>query len=943
MLTFLKRVSVFGVLLICIAPITVLGNEQTHPESIAFDRASVHDPSIIKAKDGTYYVFGSHIAVAKSNDLSNWNSIVDSEYQTPENNPIYGDLSANLAESFEWAGEDDADSTGGFAVWAPDIFWNKDYVWEDGSTGAYMLYYSVSSTYIRSAIGIAVSKDIEGPYEYSDTIMYSGYTNNESYDDNSDVNKHWENTNISNLIDEGIIGDVNPDWFTEEGNFNNALYTNAIDANILYDENGDLFMTYGSWSGGTFILELDKETGTPIYPGEDGETSDGRMIDRYFGTKIAGGFGRSGEGTYAVYDEETGYYYLYITYGGLASDGGYQMRQFRSENIEGPYVDAAGNEAVFPDSFDIGVGNFPGNDDHKEIGNKMMGNFLFKRDYGEEGAGIGTGYMAPGHNSYLIDEKLGKEFIVTHTRFPQEGEMHQVRVHQMFKNSDDWPVPAPYHYAGEGIEAVAEPDVIGNYKFVNHGKEITGELTESTWVKLNDDHSISGAVSGTWELYDDYRVELTVEDKTYDGVFIRQYDPTSEKWVMTFSAMSNEGVVVWGSRTETRDDQEIVDSIKQELSESIPERAISDLDLPTLGTQGAEISWESSHPEVISPEGDVNRPPFESDDARVELTAIITLGEVTETLTLTITVPAREQGGLTAYYDFSDGFSDRTGNHEDATITGDRINNTGGEITFADGIVGQAAKFNGQSGLKLADGLIASNQYSISLWMKPEEITEFTTTFFGTRTENNWISLVPNAQNVTKVWAHNGDDWYDATSDSIIPTEEWTHFAFTVDEGKATVYINGEEKFSNDNFPNIFTTEDAQFSLGVNFWDTPFKGLMDEVRVYDGFVLAVEEVHSLYENPALEEENDTPGNEDETDDGTDGDGSKEGEKGNDVEDPKSNVDKAGDDGNVSDDEKQGGTLPETATNRYNWLLLGLVLSTIGGSVLLLKKRSNTIN
>ncbi|UOQ49749.1 family 43 glycosylhydrolase [Gracilibacillus caseinilyticus] len=861
MITSWKKVSIIGLLLILTLPITVLGDEQEGP--INFDRASVHDPSIIKAKDGTYYVFGSHIAVAESNDLSNWNSIVDQEYQTPENNPIYGNLSENLAESFEWAGEDDADSTGGYAVWAPDIFWNKDYVWEDGSTGAYMLYYSVSSTYIRSAIGIAVSKNVEGPFEYTDTIMYSGFTNKESYDANSDVNKHWENTNISELIEDGTIKEANPDWFTEEGNFNNALYTNAIDANILYDENGDLYMTYGSWSGGTYILELDKETGTPIYPGEDGTTEDGRMIDRYFGTKIAGGYGRSGEGTYAVYDEETGYYYLYITYGGLASDGGYQMRQFRSESIDGPYVDAAGNEAVFPESFDNGVGNFPGNDDHKNIGNKMMGNFLFKRDYGEEGTGIGTGYMAPGHNSYLIDEELGKEFIVTHTRFPQEGEMHQVRVHQTFKNSDEWPVPTPYHYAGEEIEAVSEADVTGDYKYINHGKEITGELTESTWVQLNEDHTLSGAVTGTWELYDDYRVAITVDDKTYDGVFIRQYDPTSEEWVMTFSAMSDEGVVIWGSHTESKDDQEVVDGVKQELSESLPERAISDLNLPTMATQGTEITWESSHPELISTEGVVHRPSSDSEDANVELTATISLGEVTETFTVTVTVPAREEGGLSAYYDFSDGFSDRSGNQEDATVTGDRINNTGGEITFAEGIAGQAAKFDGTSGLKLANGLIASDQYSISLWMKPEEITEFTTAFFGARTENNWISVVPNAQSVTKVWAHNGDDWYDAASDSIIPAGEWSHFAFTVDEGKATVYINGEEKFSDGNFPDVFTTENAQFSLGVNFWDTPFKGLMDEVRVYDGLVLPAEEVQALYDNPGAEEEDDSEDKEDE--------------------------------------------------------------------------------
>lgn len=831
-------------------PGSALGSEQTsNAEPIEFRNASVHDPSIIKdPKTGTYYVFGSHIDGAKSTDLVNWDKFTNG-YTTP-NNKVYGDLSANLSESFEWAGENDADSKGGYAVWAPDVFWNKHYVNEDGTKGAYMIYYSVSSTYIRSAIGIAVSKNIEGPFKYVDTIMYSGFTNKDAYDRNSEVNKHWENTNIEDLVEEGHIDGVNPNWFTESGEYNNKLYTNAIDANILQAENNKLYMTYGSWSGGTFILELDKKTGLPKYPGKDGETKDGRMVDRYFGTKIASGYGRSAEGTYAVYDKETDYYYLYITYGGLASDGGYQMRQFRSKNPDGPYVDAKGNPAVFPESFDIGVGNFPGNDDHKDIGNKMMGNFLFKRDLGEPGTGNGIGYLSPGHNSYLIDQELGKEFIVTHARFPEQGEMHEVRVHQTFKNKDDWPVPTPYRYAGETIKKVSETDVAGDYKYINHGKEITGELTESTWITFNRDHTISGAVTGTWELYGNYRAKVTIDNEgTYDGVFIRQYDPVSQSWVMTFSAMSDEGIVVWGSHVEASSDQELVKAVKQELSTSLPSTVISSFTLPKVAARGAEITWESSNPEIISTEGVVTRPDFGSEDAVVDLTATIKMGDAIETITVSITVIAKAEGGLSAFYDFNDGFKDRSGNKGEATVTGDRLNNTGGQITFADGVAGQAAKFNGSSGMRLADGLITGDTYTVSLWVKPDQITEFTTAFFGAETSNNWISIVPKTSwGNTMVWSHNGDTWYDAVTDKTIPAGEWTHLAFTVNEGNAVLYMNGEAKYTGGSFPNVFTSLDAVFGLGVNYWDTPFKGLMDEVRVYDGVALPAEEVQSLYEN-----------------------------------------------------------------------------------------------
>lgn len=137
------------------------------PEATApvFSNVSVHDPSVVKDGD-TYYVFGSHIEAAESQDLMNWSTFTNG-YKTPDN-VLYGDLSANLAESFSLGRENDSDSKGGFSVWAPDVFWNTDYVNEDGTKGAYMMYYSTSSTYIRSAIGYAVSQNIKGPYTYGE-------------------------------------------------------------------------------------------------------------------------------------------------------------------------------------------------------------------------------------------------------------------------------------------------------------------------------------------------------------------------------------------------------------------------------------------------------------------------------------------------------------------------------------------------------------------------------------------------------------------------------------------------------------------------------------------------------------------------------------------------------------------------------------------------------
>ena len=834
---FVRRFTL-AIIIALLIPGTVLGNgvgkqvsqpnqnsnkphQDEQAEAPDFQDVSVHDPSIIKEGD-TYYVFGSHIEAAKSTDLKNWTRFTNG-YTSP-NNVLYGDFSENLAGSFAWAGENDSDSKGGFAVWAPDVFWNKDYTNDDGSKGAYLMYYSASSTYIRSAIGFAVSKNIEGPYMYEDTIVYSGFTKNEAYDADSKVNKKWTNTNIKSLIDDGTLKGERSGWFNNNGSFANSNFPNAIDANMFYDEEGKLWMSYGSWSGGIFMLEIDKTTGKAIYPGEDGTTSDGRLVDRYFGTKIAGGFGKSGEGPYVVYDKKTDYYYLYVTYGWLGADGGYNMRQFRSTSPDGPYLDADGQNAVLPE-----------NTDNSPYGNKIMGNFLFERKVGDPGTGIGVGYVSPGHNSVYLDPETGQQFLIFHSRFPQTGEMHEVRIHQMFMNKDGWPVVAPYRYTGETIEKVNRQDLIGEYKFINQGKDYSETINKSVFIRLNKNNTISGDVSGTWKKTGHNEAEITVDGNTYDGVFVRQWDPTSEQYVMAFTALSKEGVSVWGSKLLDKTDKDVVKDVLNDLNLGDTENVISNLKLPAEGTRHTDISWVTSDSQIISNTGEIYRPEVGSDPLTATLTATIVKGDVKETKTFTITVLPYKEAGLVANYSFEDNLSDSHGEFGEGTVTGNRIDNTGGTISYVDGKKGKAGVFNGESGIRLPNGLISSNKYSVSLWLKPEELTTYTTTFFGAKDINNWLSLVPNGPTGgnTMVWS-GSSTWYDAVTGMTINAGEWSHLALTVDDGSVVVYVNGVQKFSGTDFPNIFTTTNGSFSLGVNWWDKPFKGLMDDLHIYEG-------------------------------------------------------------------------------------------------------------
>ncbi|MGM0369933.1 MAG: chitobiase/beta-hexosaminidase C-terminal domain-containing protein, partial [Bacillota bacterium] len=148
-----------------------------------------------------------------------------------------------------------------------------------------------------------------------------------------------------------------------------------------------------------------------------------------------------------------------------------------------------------------------------------------------------------------------------------------------------------------------------------------------------------------------------------------------------------------------------------------------------------------------------------------------------------------------AKFKFEEDLTDSTGNFADGSSTGDTPDKTdSGNITFDAGIAGQAAIFDGNSGIRLPDGLIDSYSYTVSLWVKPEQLPDFASIFYGKG--NEWISLTTNHINFggTAFWTDPGvsDFWVDPGES--IPTGEWSHIVFTVDQGDFKLYFDGQEK-----------------------------------------------------------------------------------------------------------------------------------------------------
>ncbi|MEK3904276.1 glycoside hydrolase family 43 protein [Paenibacillus sp. FSL R7-0179] len=450
------------------------GNPEGPPE---FGNVSVHDPSVIKVED-TYYVFGSHLASAKSKDLMSWTQISSG---VTDDNVLIPNVTEELSETLSWAQSD--------TLWAPDVIQLAD--------GKFYMYYDAcKGDSPLSALGIAVADKIEGPYKNKGIILKSG---------------------MSGIGDDGEVYDS-----TEK--------PNVVDPDVFWDKDGKLWMVYGSYSGGIFILELDPSTGFPL----EGQG---------YGKKLLGGNHARIEGPYMLYSPETGYYYLFLSYGGLDASGGYNIRVARSKHPAGPFEDSEGKAMLNAQGTPGVLFDDPA---YAPYGVKLMGNHEFVNT-AEEAAGSDTGYVSPGHNSAYYDEKSGKYYLIFHTRFPGLGEQHEVRVHQMFMNEAGWPVVAPHRYGGEKIGKYTAKEVAGAYKLVNHGKEITAELAESQLVELNADGTVSGAVTGTWALSDDHKAKLTLEGAEYSGVFLREWNEAASSEVMTFTALSAEGVAIWGS------------------------------------------------------------------------------------------------------------------------------------------------------------------------------------------------------------------------------------------------------------------------------------------------------------------------------------------------------------------------------------------------------------
>ena len=645
-------------------------------------RVVCHDPSIVidditNPASPTYYIYGSHLGRGKTTAAENyqeWTVFKAGEENATATNSLFCNLSGNLVNysdaytthavtsvkdhagktvtfgNFDAHGWQKKGNTVKGMQWAPDVIYNK-------TMKKWCMYMSLNGDNWASSIVCFTSDNVEGPWKYQGPVVFSGFLGKYAHNGYAAADD-WKNTDFTIATGETSLPErynVGDKW--------GSFWPNCIDPCVFYDDQDNLWMSYGSWSGGIFLLRLDKSNGlrdyTYTYPYEvNGKAatstaaSANTTSDPYFGKKIAGGYYVSGEASYV---EKIGsHYFLFMSYGGLVSTGGYQMRVFRSDNPEGPYVDCNGTSAVF--------NRYLMNYSATAVDNRgvlLFGGYKWDPMSGAE--------IAQGHNSAFTD-KEGRSFVVYHSRFTNKGEGHEVRVHQLFLNDEGWIMAAPFEFDGETITnndiatkaSIADTEIAGDYQFLRHeyGQNTEAKAYETPVnIRLNADGTISGAENGTWERTagTDY-IALTIDDVVYRGVLVRQtIDYTNIPAIAIAALSSSSGSTTLGQKSYTK--QQEVWAVKADAKAAIKYTAnkinlpfddgtvLEETPvLPTEGKLGTNISWKSSDESILTSDGKVKG------QGEVTMTMIVSKDDYVYTKDYTIVVEAEAEKDAAVYF-----------------------------------------------------------------------------------------------------------------------------------------------------------------------------------------------------------------------------------------------------------------------------------------------------
>ncbi len=533
----------------------------------------VEDPSVIyDEKSGYYYCFGSDNVVIKSKDLLNWTSRT-TYFPYPEEAMSNTIMTFSAFDSVkEWAqehgyGEDEtySDKQQDRTPLSPEI------VYRDGT---YYLYFSLSKTEDANESAIFCVK--------TDDLAKSIET------------KEWKDVGLvistcgRHSGTEAVeVEDGETSRHSVKASYDAA---NAVHPAVINTENG-LFMVYGGSygrngiGGEIYIVELSKKTG--LLKSESTYNSTGDVVStlhgssRYqAGTLIADpgripALGKNDgslvNGADIVYNKDTGYYYLFVTYGDPSSN--YNIRIARAKTLEGPYLDYNGMSMS-------DFGKTARNNQYTK-GFKMMGGYNFVSSSGGGVAYTDMGRASIGSPSVIkttdgdwfacsqsqlyfkVDSLITTGVAVAEEYGIEAYADPSLEVREILWSKDGWPMACPETYSGTvGSTKVKKSSLYGNwdvivfdnsgdsdnYKAVERNVSTTVTILENAIISNTDIKKNKKLNSTNLLTKEEGCFALTVDSVKYSVYPSAVWDWELEEGTIVFTGIGEDGSTIWGKK-----------------------------------------------------------------------------------------------------------------------------------------------------------------------------------------------------------------------------------------------------------------------------------------------------------------------------------------------------------------------------------------------------------
>ena len=423
--------------------------------------ANVHDPSVMLADDGYYYMYqtdasygnahtaGGHFHARRSRNLIDWEYLGGTMTDAP------AWVLTKLNEIREKQGLP-AITNPQYGYWAPTVRKVRE--------GLYRMYYSiVVDNYIKT--GNPTSDAFDGSWGERAFIGMM--------ETSDPASNQWE--------DKGFVlcssSDKGKDGWARSGtdNWDGYFYFNAIDPSFIITPEGEHWLIYGSWHSGFAAVQLNAETGKTITELGDpwADSPDGLAANGYgkrIFSRTSGSRWQGSEAPEVIYHD--GYYYLFMAYDGL--DVPYNTRVVRSENIDGPYKNINGTDCT--------------------NGGDAITVLTHPYKFNDNQGWVGISHCA------VFDDGKGNYYYASQQRFPTDAGGNAPNavmlggVRSIQWQSNGWPVVMPERYAGVPQVAIASDELVGTWENIDLSYSL-GNMKTSETMTLAADGTVSG---GTW-------------------------------------------------------------------------------------------------------------------------------------------------------------------------------------------------------------------------------------------------------------------------------------------------------------------------------------------------------------------------------------------------------------------------------------------------------------